>query len=222
MRKVALGLALSGVLVTQTHAVGLGEIRTHSALNQPLSANIELVETSAGDIDDLQVALAPREVFEQVGISRSRLLDQLDFIPTVENGVPTIKVVSLQPIQEPFLNFVLEVTWANGKLLREYTVLLDPPVFSDTQYAGSAAPAEVFTPEMGAEELMPATDMAVLPPVVETLPPLTSEMPVLSETDMLQGGSDPFVAVPESPSYDAATTISESEAFLYEGLGLTL
>lgn len=215
MRKVALSLALSGVLASQAHAVGLGEIRTHSALNQPLSANIELVETSPGDINDIQVALAPREVFEQVGITRSNLLDQLEFIPTIENGVATIKVVSLQPIQEPFLNFVLEVTWANGKLLREYTVLLDPPVFSDTQFAATPAPVvsePAFVPEPPVvDTAAPADVVAVLPPVVDTVPQVT-------ETELPAGGMEPFVAVPEPVTIDPAAPVAESEAFMYDGL----
>ncbi len=204
MRKIALGLALSSVLASNSHAVGLGEIVTNSSLNQPLNASIELVDTSPGDIDDLEVTLAPSAVFDQVGISRSSALDKLEFIPTIENGVPTIKVTSLQPIQEPFLNFVLEVTWANGKLLREYTVLLDPPVFSDTQYAATDSGV---TAEPVIEEMPVATaidEMAA--PEVEALPGVAAE------------GLDPFVSIPDTQvaTVDDLGTAESIET--YEGL----
>ncbi|MGV6858408.1 MAG: FimV/HubP family polar landmark protein [bacterium] len=204
MRKIALGLALSSVLASNSHAVGLGEIVTNSSLNQPLNASIELVDTSPGDIDDLEVTLAPSAVFDQVGIARSSALDKLEFIPTMENGVPTIKVTSLQPIQEPFLNFVLEVTWANGKLLREYTVLLDPPVFSDTQYADSGVTAEPVV-----EELPVATtvdDLAVATPEPMVAPVVAGE------------GLDPFVSIPDQSMATVGDIASVDDGENYQGL----
>ncbi len=197
MRKIALGLALSSVLASNSHAVGLGEIITSSSLNQPLNASIELVDTSSGEVDGLEVTLAPTAVFDQVGISRSPALDKLEFIPTIENGVPTIKVTSLQPIQEPFLNFVIEVTWANGKLLREYTVLLDPPVFSGTQYA--AVP-----------------NAAVASPVEQVT--LAAPEVLVSEQRSFEGGLDPFVSIPNAGIASVGVLDTSSHEFSFEGL----
>lgn len=144
MRKRTLGLALSAILApSMSYAVGLGEISTYSALNQPLNAQIEMVSTAPSEVGDVKVRLAPEAVFEQVGISRSPVLNHLRFKPTVANGVPVIKVSSDRPIQEPFVNFIVEVSWPKGKLLREYTVLLDPPVL------GGGAP----TPSTSTEEI---------------------------------------------------------------------
>ncbi len=147
MRKHSLGLAIAGLLAPSlSFALGLGEISTNSALNQPLDAEIELVSTSPGEVGNVSVKLAPNAVFDQVGIERTAVLEQLNFTPTVINGVPVIKVTSPGSIQEPFVNFVVEVTWPKGKLLREYTVLLDPPVLSDNAGAPPVAAATpIFT-----------------------------------------------------------------------------
>ncbi|HHK42725.1 MAG TPA: pilus assembly protein FimV, partial [Planctomycetaceae bacterium] len=96
------------------HAVGLGEISTYSALNQPLNAQIEMVSTSPDEVGGITVKLAPESVFEQVGITRSPVLNHLRFKPAVVNGTPVIKVSSDRPIQEPFVNFIVEVSWPKG------------------------------------------------------------------------------------------------------------
>lgn len=147
MRRRTLGLALSAILSpTLSYALGLGEISTNSALNQPLNAEIEMVSTSPGEVGSVTVKLAPDAVFDQVGINRSPVLDKLNFKPTVENGQPVIKVTSDAPIQEPFVNFIVEVSWPKGKLLREYTVLLDPPVLGGAPAAPAVTePAPVVT-----------------------------------------------------------------------------
>ncbi len=157
MRRLKLGLAISGLLApTLSYALGLGEISTNSALNQPLDAEIELVSTAPSELENVTVRLAPESVFEQVGISRTSVLDKLRFTPVVENGVPVIKVTSTEPIQEPFINFVIEVDWPKGKLLREYTVLLDPPVLGEPA-AGVAQAPTVSTPATKMAEQASAT-----------------------------------------------------------------
>ncbi|MCA1799261.1 MAG: tetratricopeptide repeat protein [Xanthomonadaceae bacterium] len=109
-------------------ALGLGEVRVDSALNQPLEARIELTNVRAGELDALQVRLAPPESFSRVGIDRPFILTQLRFSVETDGGQPYIKVTTREEVREPFLNFLIEASWARGRLLREYTVLLDPPV----------------------------------------------------------------------------------------------
>jgi pilus assembly protein FimV len=119
--------------------LGLGEIEVSSALNQKLNANIELLSATPEDTETIIVKLASRKEFSRAGLDRPYLLNDLRFKSEVIDGVPHIKVTSSSPIREPFLNFLVEIDWPNGHLLREYTVLLDPPVFM-TQLA-SPAPA---------------------------------------------------------------------------------
>jgi len=111
-----------------SYALGLGEIESASHLNQPFKAKISLLSTNGGDLSNLKVKVASPSVFNRVGIDRPDYLNGLRFRSTMENGKPVILVNSSQPIQEPFINFLLEVSWPKGQLLKEYTVLLDPPV----------------------------------------------------------------------------------------------
>ena len=125
----------------QVFAFGLGEIEINSALNQPMDAEIELVGFKAAQIDEVQVELASQEMFERVGVPRPYILTRLKFTPTISGGKPVIRVTSTDSVREPFLTFLIDVRWAKGKLLREYTVLLDPPVFGDKARATIEAPS---------------------------------------------------------------------------------
>ncbi len=131
---LASGSALYSGLVP---ALGLGEITLHSALNQPLDAEIELLEV--GDLNDseIKVSLASADAFEHAGVDRFIFLNDLRFSPMIRGAGSRIRVVSSKPVLEPYLNFIVEVARPNGKLLREYTLLLDPP---GSAYIASAAP----------------------------------------------------------------------------------
>ena len=134
MKKQALSLAvcIAGAYPLSSGAIGLGDIQSSSHLNQPLNAKIELLSTSAQEAKQIQVRLASVDVFNRVGIERPDYLNSLRFTPTIQNGKPVILVSSTQAIKEPFLNFLLEVSWPKGQLLKEYTVLLDPPTLLQT------------------------------------------------------------------------------------------
>ena len=130
MKKQALSIAvmIAGAYPAASSALSLGDIESNSNLNQPLRAKIELLAAGAQDAQQLQVRLAPASVFNRVGIDRPAFLDSLRFSTSVQNGKPVILVSSDKPITEPFVNFLLEVSWPQGQLLKEYTVMLDPPV----------------------------------------------------------------------------------------------
>ena len=130
VNKQALSLAvvIAGAYPAASNALGLGDIESNSHLNQPLQARIELLAASPADTNQLQVRLASPDVFKRVGVARPSFLNNLQFTPTTQGGKPVILVTSDAPIQEPFVNFLLEVSWPQGQLLKEYTVMLDPPV----------------------------------------------------------------------------------------------
>ena len=139
-RKLLGAIVAAALFLPETaYTLGLGEIEVSSALNQKLNANIELLSATPEDTETIIVKLASRKEFSRAGLDRPYLLNDLRFKSEVIDGVPHIKVTSSSPIREPFLNFLVEIDWPNGHLLREYTVLLDPPVFM-TQSA-SPAPA---------------------------------------------------------------------------------
>ena len=128
VRKLAVALALAGGLGSGlAQALGMGEGRILTNLNEPLRAEIELSEPGDLSADQIQVSLAPESAFERAGLRRMDVLHDLDFDVTETDGGFRINVTSEDPIREPFLNFLVELTWPNGRLLREYSFLVDPP-----------------------------------------------------------------------------------------------
>ena len=142
VRQLLFGLASSSAVYSgMVPALGLGEITLHSALNQPLEAEIELLEVADLTSSELLVRLASADVFSRSGVERLFFLNDLRFTPLLRGGNSVIRVVSSQPVREPYLNFIVEVARPNGQLLREYTLLLDPP--GSSAYRTVAAVPEV-------------------------------------------------------------------------------
>ncbi|MFV9684715.1 FimV/HubP family polar landmark protein [Pseudomonas sp. NY15367] len=145
-------------------ALGLGEITLHSALNQPFEAEIELLEVGDLGAQDLRVGLAPADVFNRSGVERFYFLNDLRFTPLLRGSRSVIRVVSSRPVREPYLNFIVEVARPNGQLLREYTVLLDPPG-SSAYTSVAAAPTAASVTQASAPVAAPASSLrAVTPP----------------------------------------------------------
>jgi len=141
VRQLLFGLASSSAFYSGVvPALGLGEITLHSALNQPLEAEIELLQVADLSSSDLLVRLASADVFSRSGVDRLFFLNDLRFTPLLRGGNSVIRVVSSQPVREPYLNFIVEVARPNGALLREYTLLLDPP--GSSAYRTVAAASE--------------------------------------------------------------------------------
>ncbi|MGL6159363.1 FimV/HubP family polar landmark protein [Microbulbifer sp.] len=131
VRKLALAVGLVSALGGNAAlALGLGEIKLNSTLNQPLDAEIKLLQTRGLGDTEIKVRLAGHEDFERAGVDRSYLLNELNFDVDYSGGEPVIRISSRVPIREPFLNFLVETRWPNGRLLREYTLLMDLPAFS--------------------------------------------------------------------------------------------
>ena len=129
-RRVSLALAVAAALTPlNVQSLGLGEIQSKSYLNQTLDADIELLSVDSDELDGVKVNLASVDEFKRAGIDRPFVLNSLRFEPLLlPNGKVVIRASSQDPIREPFLNFLVEVNWPKGRLVREYTVLLDPPV----------------------------------------------------------------------------------------------
>ncbi|MBL0843529.1 FimV/HubP family polar landmark protein [Pseudomonas mediterranea] len=108
-------------------ALGLGEITLHSALNQPLRADIALVDAAGLSEADLSASLASPDDFKRAGVERVFFLSNLRFTPVIRGERSFIRVTSSKPVEEPFLNFLVQLNQPNGRLLHEYTVLIDPP-----------------------------------------------------------------------------------------------
>ena len=176
-RFTRLPLLLVLLLSSEVWAIGLGEIQLDSALNEPLRAEIVLLSASADELSDLKVALASSETFARYGIDRPFFLQGVEF-NVVNRGVSgsVVQLRSRAPITEPFLTFLVEATWSSGRLLREYTVLLDPPTYappSVQQTPAVAAPVQSTPSDSGRIERQtpPATTQAPPQPSRQTSRP---------------------------------------------------
>jgi pilus assembly protein FimV len=112
-----------------------------SALNEPLNARIELLSATPEELDNLTVAMASADTFDRYGIDRPFYLQgmQFDIVRSGRADGNYVQVRTQTPMAEPFLTFLVEASWSRGRLLREYTVFLDPPTFASP--AADTAPA---------------------------------------------------------------------------------
>src|SRR5690606_13238308 len=131
-------------------------------------AEIEIVSLRPGEEDGLTARLASTEAFRQAGMEYSSALSGIRFNIERRNGRSIVRVTTTQPVNEPFVDFLVELQWNAGRLVREYTVLLDPPEYSRPQ-AVAAAPARSVVPPQ-AEPLSPEEKTTPTPPVAATAP----------------------------------------------------
>ena len=166
---VAISALAGGIASVDSHALGLGDVKLHTALNQPLVAEIELMQIEDLTRTEILSNLASKADFARAGVERPPVLHGLKFKTEVNsNGRGFIKITSRNPIKEPFLNFLVEVHWPNGRILKEYTLLLDPPVYGSTSSPVTRS------------EILPASDPATgfkPAPRFEYLPPSSSARP---------------------------------------------
>jgi pilus assembly protein FimV len=143
------------------HAAGLGQLSVISPLGQPLNAEIEIVSLQPGEEEGLVARLAPPDAFRAAGIDFNPALVTVRFTIERRGGRPLLRVRTTQPVNDPFLEMLVELQWTSGRLVREYTVLLDPPEYRGPQ-AIAAAPAAPATPA-AAPEPKPAEAPAAQP-----------------------------------------------------------
>jgi pilus assembly protein FimV len=227
-------------LVGQAWALGLGDIRLSSALNQPLRAEIQLLAATPEELNNLEVQLASAETFSRYDLDRPLYLTRLQF-QVIKSGRADgnfVRITSADPVTEPFITFLVEATWSRGRLLREYTMLLDPPTFAPAPTVQSTqavtAPSRA-TPSDSGQIQRPAPQQApqqaapqtVRPPVqapVQTPPPAaTQSEPVAAQTQPTPVAPPaPAPALVEEPALDAQDFNSTSGGDLQVVRGDTL
>jgi pilus assembly protein FimV len=132
-----------------SQALGLGDVHLNSPLNAPLDAEIELVNATPEDLATLDAKLASKETFARYGLEWPPFMASVTVTrDRSANGAQVLRIRSNETVTEPFLTLLIEATWARGRLVREYTVLLDPPVFAPN----AVAQAPVPSPSVGAGE----------------------------------------------------------------------
>lgn len=199
-RQIVLGAAsLAALYVGVTNALGLGELQLDSALNQPLSAVIVLQGADGLSPEDVMVSLADAASFDEAGIERPYFLTDLRFQPVMQGNKLAIQVNSSQPVREPYLNFLVELRRPNGRLLREYTLLLDPPLY------GNNAPAPVQSmPQSAPPARVQSADRAPAPISAPDAQPLPTLKP--------QSGAQQYVTVSGDTLWDIAHRTRPAES----------
>jgi len=160
-KRLAPVIAILAMLIpAMGHALGLGNIAMKSALNQPLNAQIELLSVQKGDLNNLTVKLGSTADFQRVGADRAFFLTKINFeVVRRKNGTAYVQLTTAGTVTEPFLDFVVEARWPRGRILREFTVLVDPPVLSDE------APAPMQQAVVATQQAAPAPTTARPAPV---------------------------------------------------------
>ena len=122
------------VAIPSASAVGLGEITVNSSLNEPLSAHIDIINSTDLEDNQILVSLASDEAFERAGVSRDFFLSRLQFsVSRDSSNQRIINIVTQQPVVEPYLDFLVQLQWPEGRVMRSYTLLLDLPIYRQDQ-----------------------------------------------------------------------------------------
>ena len=190
LKRFTTQLVAAGLIAVplMTHAAGLGKLSVTSALGQPLAAEIELLAADKAELDSLSASLASDQAFRDARVEFAPVLSSLRF--TVEkkpNGKAVLKVTSSRPVNDPFIDMLIELSWASGRLVREYTMLLDPPGMGGAQ---KVAPVAVT----------PAQTPAARPTSAPAMQSQAMPAPVTAETPAPSAASKPQPApAPQSP-----------------------
>lgn len=153
VRRLLLAVAAASGLSLSAGALALeiGEVNVQSTLSQPLRAQLLLSQLGDLNADEVKVRVASVEEYQKAGVERSSLLSTLSFDVQRQGAQLQVQIRSSQPVREPYVGLLLEVLWPNGRQLREFTLLLDPPSYSfQAPLAPVAAPVVASTPRSAA------------------------------------------------------------------------
>jgi pilus assembly protein FimV len=215
-RAVALLLALPSA----AFALGLGDVHLLSPLNAPLNAEIELVDVAPDEANTVSAQLASRDTFARYGLDWPAFLSGVQVhAEQTTDGRQVVRLKSTDPISEPFVTLLVEVNWSHGRLVREYTMLLDPPVYAPAQPAAASAP--VSAPTTGAATREGAIERAAEPPSAAPAAPAAptsapaeapAPAPAAAASTAESAGSTHLVTRGETLSGIAAATAGASAA----------
>lgn len=176
LRKKGIALAISLAFPAASFALGLGAMKTSSHLSQPFSARIELLGATASELDDIAVKLADAAQFQRAGLVLNAQLLALRFEVVNDPKGDYIKVSTRGPVNEPVLDFIVELRSPTGTILREYAVLLDPPSYAlrsapPARQPVPSAPVATAAPVTAASAPVPMPAPAAAPPIARTPAP---------------------------------------------------
>ena len=190
LKTLSSAVACAMLLSPAANAAGLGKLTVLSSLGQPLRAEIELTAVAPEEAAGLVAKLAPADAFRVANIDFNPTLLSLHFDVEQRAGRQFIRITSSQPVNEPFVDMLLELNWTGGRLVREYTFLLDPAEMRATQSAQVAAPVDLqnrpgsAAPAAAAPALTqaPAPAPAAAPPAAPAPAPVRARAPETTAT----------------------------------------
>lgn len=139
MKRITVAVCLA-LMPFAADAAGLGKLTVISGLGQPLDAEIELLSATKDELSSMSARIAPSDAYSEQGIERASILSSVHVeLANRPDGIPVLKITSPQAISDPFLDMLIQVEWSSGRLMREYTALLDPPGFGDQPAAAAVA-----------------------------------------------------------------------------------
>src|SRR5574340_464247 len=227
-KRFTIQLVASGLIVVplMANAAGLGKLSVASALGQTLVAEIELFAADTAELDSLSASLPSDQAFRDARVEFAPVLSTLRFkVVKKPNGKAALKVTSTRPVTDPFIDLLVELNWASGKLVREYTMLLDPPGTAVTQTVSpvvvEAAPAPADRPAQEPASAATAPTPEAGPhaqPAAESVPQAAPEAQLAAEP--VPAPVLPPEAAPEAPPAAAGSEpASQAEATAAETLG---
>jgi pilus assembly protein FimV len=212
---LAAALALAAPLAAQ--AAGLGKLNVLSPLGQPLNAEIEIVALRPGEEEGLTARVAPPEAFAAAGIEPSHVLNGMRFTVERRDGRRFLRLTTPAPINDPFVELLIELQWSTGRLVREYTFLLDPPEYKAREAIAAAPPPppkpaaveEAKPSPPPAIEAKPLEPVAPAPPVITPAPaptPAESEKPAAATAEAAkEPAKEEAKPEPEKPAAEQKT-----------------
>ena len=204
------GVVAAVTLSATASAVGMSGINVASALGQPLKADIELVAISKAEKDSLVARLASPEAYKSAGLEYPYGNKFKFQIESRADGQLYIKASSAQPVNDPFVSLLIELTWSSGKLSREYTFLLDPPGYVPEQPV--KVTVQAVAPVVQAVAAPTVSTVAVPTQPVETVAkPVEQAAPVAAVTPATQAAPAETPAKPEEQAALAETTAKPGE-----------
>ncbi|MBI2226083.1 MAG: hypothetical protein HYU44_14295, partial [Betaproteobacteria bacterium] len=145
------------VLPWVAHAAGLGKLTIVSALGQPLLAEVDLISVQEHELAALKVRIASPEAFTKANVQYSPALIGVRLsIERRSDGRPYVKIISTRPVNEPFIDLLVELSWPQGNLVREYTALIDPPGYTPGAPIVQAVSPVELAPAVTLESQAPA------------------------------------------------------------------
>ncbi|WP_207388004.1 FimV/HubP family polar landmark protein [Hylemonella gracilis] len=218
LQKSALALACAtalGLFSAAAHALSLGRAVVQSSLGEPLRAEVELLDISNEDAASLRARLASPASFAASGMEYSPALNGLQITLQQKNGRYFLRLSNPQSVSEPYVDLILEATWASGRLVRDYTLLFDPPAGgAQAASAPESGKATDAVPEGGAPVFTPPVTTALPPPaapIPEPAPAAEPVAPVASAAPIEPAPSDtatPATAEPVAPEPAPATSVA--------------